>query len=165
MSGEDCDGTHAPVPGERATLELGPAELFVVGALRAWVAPLRAPGGTHPDWREIFALAEVAGPGATAFDGMMSVVARSARRLLDVRCCRCPSLGEDEVALLALVGALQAGDAPGALAVLADWLPPASVMPALQGAQRFATLTAAAGLRLPVAGTAMVSVPMGATLH
>jgi hypothetical protein len=104
---EPCNPDHRPAPGERAILDLGPEELFVVAALRAWVAPVMRPGAPHPDWREMFRLAEVASAGAVGFDLLMSVVGSAAQRIIEVRCCRCPSLGADEVAMLRLVAALQ----------------------------------------------------------
>jgi len=129
-------------------LDLGPDELFVVGALRAWVAPLMRPGSQHPDWRSLFGIAGVAAPGAAGFDLMLTVIAGSAQRLLEVRCCRCPTLGADEAAMLHLVSALQIGDVPGALDVLSDWLPPDSVPAALRAARHFAAAMAAGGLRV-----------------
>lgn len=165
---DPCNPEHRPAPGERAMLDLGPDERFVVAALRAWVAPLMHPDCVHPDWQNLFRLAGVAAPAAVAFDQMMSVVASSAQRVLEVRCCRCPTLGADECAMLRLIAALQAGDTLGALDVLPDWLPSGAIAPALRGAQRFAALTATMGLRLPVSVTAPAHqrlAPKGATLH
>jgi hypothetical protein len=161
VAGKPCDGAHAALPGERAALDLGAEELFVLGAFRAWVAPRMRPGAAHPDWRELFRLAGAPAAAAVGLDLLLSVVAAHAQRLIEVRCCACPSLGPDEEALLRLVAALQAGDSLDALDVLSDWLPPGMVAPALRGAQRFATLIAAAGLRLPAAARARVA----ATLH
>lgn len=151
MPADDCGHHLEPAPGERSALDLASGELFVLAALRAWVAPLRDPEGSHPDWRALFRMAGVAAEAAQGFDQLMGIVARGAIRLLDVRCCRCPGLGADEEALLRITAALQAGEALTALDELAGWLPQAALVPALQGAQRFATLTAAAGLRLPSA--------------
>jgi len=122
--------------------------LLVVGAFRAWVAPLVRPGQDHPDWRAILRLAGVPGEGAEGFERLMTVVAGHARRLIEVRCCNCPALGEDEAHMLALLGALQQGEAFTPVRILSDWLPPGQVTPALAGAQRFAAILAAQGLRL-----------------
>ncbi len=164
-----CDPDHEPLPGERAALALDGAGLLIVGGLRSWVTPLRAPGAGHPDWRELFGMAGLAGPAALAFDGMMSVLARSAQRSLDVRCCHCPSVSADEEAMLSAVIALQAGDTGDALRLLADWLPATALPEALRHLRRFATIAAAAGLRpLPdtdPSGIARPRVAPGVTLH
>lgn len=163
-----CHSDHRPGPGDRATLDLDTAETFVVAALRCWVAPVMHPQGSHPDWRNVFRISGVAATGSGGFDLMMSIIAHSARRSLEVSCCRCPSLGVDEIAMLQLVGSLHGGDTSGALSVLSDWLPPGAVIPALQAAQRFAAATAAAGLRLPAPAAWEVSLealPEGALLH
>ncbi|HEY4250756.1 MAG TPA: hypothetical protein VGM87_06135 [Roseomonas sp.] len=159
MPADDCGHHTEPAPGERGAYDLGSGELFVVAALRAWVAPIRDPDGTHPDWQALFRMAGVAGEAAHAFDRLMGIVARSAIRLLDVRCCRCPGVGADEEAMLRIIGALQAGEALSAIEDLIDWLPQDALTPALQGAQRFATLTAAAGLRLPFTMSPAQSAP------
>jgi len=164
---EPCNPDHRAAPGERAILGLGPEELFVVAALRAWVAPVMRPGTPHPDWREMFRLAGVASAGAVGFELMMSVVGSAAQRIIEVRCCRCPSLGADEVAMLRLVAALQNDDTLSALDVISDWVPSGSVAPALRGAQRFAATMAAAGHRLPPQAIPMAAMqrPEGASLH
>ncbi|MBS7809399.1 hypothetical protein [Roseococcus pinisoli] len=164
---EPCNPDHHPAPGERALLDLGPEELFVVAALRAWVAPLMRPGTPHPDWREMFRLAGVASAGAVGFDLMMSVVGESAQRIIEVRCCRCPSLGADEVAMLRLVEALQNDDTLSALDVISDWVPPGSVAPALRGAERFTAMMSAAGHRLPAQAMPAQAMerPAGMMLH
>jgi hypothetical protein len=145
MTGRDH---HSALDPGRTMLELGPEELFVVGALRAWVAPHMRPGEPHPDWRELFRLSGVGAPGLLGFEMLMSVLGAQAQRLLEVGCCGCPALGGDEDAMLRLVRALQAGELLGALEVLSDWLPREAVGPALRGAQRFAAEVAQAGLML-----------------
>jgi len=146
---QTCPDGHAGTDHPVHALDI-PA-LLVVGALRAWVAPLVNPGHVHPDWREILSLAGVPGEAAVGFQRMMEVVAGHARRLIEVRCCQCPALGADEVHMLTLVAALQGGDAFTPVRILTDWLPPGMVTPALAGAQRFAAVLAAEGLRLPAA--------------
>ncbi|WP_421992507.1 hypothetical protein [Roseococcus sp.] len=138
-----------------------------MASLRAWVAPRMRPGAPHPDWREMFRLAGVAAPGAVGFDMLMSVVGSAAQRLIEVRCCRCPSLGADEAAMLRLVKAMQEGDTLSALDVIADWVPQGSVEPALRGVQRFATMMSAAGHRLPAQTMPVAAMrrPVGAVLH
>jgi len=164
---EPCNPDHRPEPGERAILDLGAEELFVVASLRAWVAPMMRPGTPHPDWREMFRLAGVASAGAVGFELVMSVLGSTAQRVIEVRCCRCPSLGADEVRMLRLVAALQAGDTVAALDVIADWVPPGSITPALRGAERFAAMMSAAGHRLPPQEMPMAAMrrPEGVILH
>lgn len=157
-------GDH-PVPaGTRATRDLGTAELFLIAALRAWVAPLMRPGEAHPNWRDPFHFAEIGAPVAAAFDGMMSLIGGQATRLIDVHCCRCPSLGQDEEHMLRLMRALQAGEMPVAVEVLADWLPGDAVWPALELARHVALGLAAAGLSLP-GGARVIPFPARRILH
>jgi hypothetical protein len=151
-------------PAERGAMDLDSAELFVVAALRAWVAPHMRPGEQHPDWRELFRLAGVGMPGLLAFDGLMSIIGAQAQRLIDVHCCRCPSLGDDERAMLRLVSALQAEELLGALDVLGDWLPGDAVGPALRAARRFAFAMSEAHVILPRTA-APVALPPARTLH
>jgi hypothetical protein len=155
---------HGVPAGSRAAMDLDAAELFVVATLRAWVAPRMRPGEHHPDWQHLFRLAGIGTPAAVAFDMLMSLIGANATRLIDVRCCACPGVGDDETALLRLVSALQAGDAPVARAVLDDWLPEEAAGPALHAARRFALGIAEAGLALPRRGQ-VIAFPSSTTLH
>jgi hypothetical protein len=148
----------------RSAMDLDGGELFVVAALRAWVAPLTRPGEPHPEWRDLFRIAGVGVPGTVAFEALMSVIGSQAIRLIDVHCCSCRALGDDETAMLRLVAALQSGDAPGALAVLRGWLPEDAALPALNAARRFAAAMAEAGLVLQSKGR-VIAFPLGRTLH
>lgn len=143
---------HAPVPGWRGVMDLDAAELFVVATLRAWVAPHMRPGEAHPDWRELVRLAGAGVPAMVAFDGLMSVIGAQAKRLIDVHCCRCPTLGADETLMLRLVATLQSGEPLAALAILGDWLPDEATGAALSPARCFALAIAEAGLSLPKRG-------------
>jgi hypothetical protein len=158
-----CAG-HATAPGRRGAMDLDAAELFVLATLRAWVAPQMRPGEPHPDWRELCRLAATGAPAMAAFDGLMSVIGAQAKRLIDVHCCCCPSLGEDETLMLRLVAALQAGETLPALAILGDWLPEDAVGPALLAARRFALCVAGAGLSLPRRGQ-VIAFPATHSLH
>lgn len=164
MPTEPCNANHPLMPGEAAIDDLTPGALFVVAALRAWVAPLMYPGEEHPDWREIFRQGGVRSTGAVGFDMVMSVVAGQAQRLLEVRCCHCPGVGADEALMLHMIAALQADDMQGAIAVLADWLPQSALAPALCGARRFAAEISAAGLHLRLAALPTAR-PVGVALH
>lgn len=161
-SSHDADApASGPPPRPRATMSLGPAELLLVGALRAWVAPLIRPGAPHPDWREVFALARLAPATMVAFEALLSILASQSRRLIAVPCCGCPGVGEDEGAAVRLVAALQRQDLLPALDILGDWLAPEAVGPALRAARRVAIGMAAAGLVLPGAAAPQPA----ATLH
>ncbi|WP_424811513.1 hypothetical protein [Roseococcus sp. YIM B11640] len=164
---EPCNPHHLPAPGERATGDLSAEELFVVGSLRAWVSPLMRPGTPCPDWKEIFRLAAVGGEASAGFDRLMSIIGTSAQRIIEVRCCSCPSLGADEVNMLHLVAALQMADRTGAIDIIADWVAPAFVAAALRGAEQFAAGTMEAALWLPpqTALPAPARRPEGALLH
>lgn len=158
--GTDAPAADAP-PRPRATMSLGAPELLLVGAFRAWVAPLVRPGAPHPDWREMFVLARLAPATMVAFDAMMGILAAQSRRLIAVPCCSCPGVGEDEVAAIRLVAALQRRDLLPAFGILGDWLTPEAVGPALRAARRVAIGMADGGLVLP--GTAAPQ--PAATLH
>jgi hypothetical protein len=168
------DPTAEPMPDEdrrtgsaataRGAMDLDSAELFVLATLRAWVAPRMRPEEPYPDWRELFRLAAVGAPGSAAFDTLMSIIGGRAKRLLDVHCCRCPRLGEDETAMLRLLAALQSGDPFAALEILGSWLPGEAIGPALRAAQSFADTIAEAGLVLPRPGR-MIGFPGAGTLH
>ncbi|WP_426958432.1 hypothetical protein [Muricoccus radiodurans] len=143
-------------------MELREGELFVAAALRTWVVTLKRPGASHPDWRGIMRLAGLGAVGSDAFHRLMSIVAQSACRSLDVRCPPCPSLSVDEAGMLRLVASVQRGESGGGLDVLSDWLLPEAWPAALDAARRFASAMEEAGLRLPPVFSHR---PAGVTLH
>lgn len=158
---------NRPSPMQPSQIEptltaLGPDALFTVGVLRAWVAPVMQPGHPHPDWREICRMIHLDTEGMRGFDRMMGLLTAHAQRLVEVRCCDCPSIGVDERAMLRLVGALQAGDRLSALEVLTGWMPTPIARMALGHALVFARAVAGAGLRLP---PPVVRPALGVTLH
>jgi hypothetical protein len=164
MTIEPCPDHHPVAARERPMHTLSHAEIFVVAVARAWVAPHMRPDETHPDWRVLCRRVGIGEAGMAGFSTMMSVVGHHAQRLLDVRCCRCPSLGADEALMLRLFGALQAGDSLGALDVLSDWLPPGTVVPALRGAHGFAAHASMVGVDLPAPAEPLARRP-DAPLH
>lgn len=142
--------------------DLRTAELLVVAVLRLWAAPLREPDRTHPHWHNGFLAADVGEDGLMAFDRLMRVAIATARQPLDLRCARCPRLGEDEARLLCIVGLLQQGRHADAGSMLDQWLPPSAVRLALPAAVGLAVALGEAGLRFtgrpqtavaPVAGS------------
>src|SRR3546814_12764150 len=64
--------------------------------------------------------------GDRSLHDVMTLIAVSAARKIDVRCCGCRHLGYDEGLMLVLLDALQDCDIAGAQAVLPAWLPPAA---------------------------------------
>ena len=135
-------------PNGFSAASLSPAEGFVVTVLRLWAAPYKQPDVQHPDWREGFAAAG-ADEAQQPFDTLFRIVVASSTRALDVRCLRCPNIGEDEVAFLTMVRMLQRHRWAEVETLLADWLPDETTRPALAQATLFATAIAAAGLILP----------------
>ncbi len=128
--------THAcatPEPGvEIETLSF--SEQFLVWSVRAWVDGYKAGTGRAGLLREGFALAG-ATDGWLLVEELMSIIASTARRPLDVLCLACRSLGDDE--------------APAAVTV-GNWLPPSAARVALALLTRLASELRQAGMRLPV---------------
>jgi hypothetical protein len=92
-------------------VDLDKAETVLLIAIRWWVASRRE--GEDPLPR-LFQGLEKAGvhDAAFALDSLMSVVARSARRQIEVHCPRCRQLSDDETQLLHAASLAQAGDSP-----------------------------------------------------
>lgn len=134
---------------DRTMLELGAEELLVVGALRAWMAETLRPAGTAPAWRDLLGLARIPAEGARGFQALMATIGLEAWCLVEIHDCPCPRLGPDEAQLIALLRALQRGEAMVAEAILGRWLPPGAVRAAAAAATRFAGAMDAAGWRLP----------------
>jgi hypothetical protein len=96
-----------PYPDLAADLDKGEALLLI--AIRWWGESFRE--GEDPIPCLLQGL-ETAGTADAAFsiDGLMSIVARVARRPVDIRCPRCPRLSDDEKNLLRAAGLAQNGD-------------------------------------------------------
>jgi hypothetical protein len=123
-------------------------ELFVLAALRHWVAPQRDPAGDHGDWRGAFRAAAIEDI-APSFDALCRIIGTAALAPLDVRCVRCARLGEDEAWMLQLVSLLQRDRIVEAAAILEHWLPRAAARIAFAHAGSFAAAMAGAGLIVP----------------
>lgn len=123
-------------------------EQFLVWSVRAWVDGYKAGTGRAALLREGFALAGVA-DGWLVIEELMSIVAATAKRPLDVRCLACRTLGEDEGPLLSAVAGLQQDSEVPAVVIVADWLPPSAARAALALLTRLAGELFQAGLRLP----------------
>lgn len=135
-------------PAPRCTVSLSRGELFVLASIRAFVAPILRPKADHPDWRELFALAEMSPVAEAEFARLMHLIGSWAVREIAIRCCHCPTVGADERLLLDLVAALQCENSEGGRAILSAILPPPVVPGAAYAAERFAAAAAAAGYRL-----------------
>jgi len=102
-----------------ATEALDPAELVLLLGLRGWVGGLRR--GTDPMPRLGESMAEAGAPGAAAsLDMFMRIVARTARRPVELRCPSCPRLAQDEQHLLHAARLAQGREAWLAEEVLRD---------------------------------------------
>ena len=134
--------TNAPIE------ELRTPELFVLAALRHWVAPQRDPGGTHGDWRGAFQAAAIEDTAVPSFDSFLRILG-TARAPLDVRCVKCARLGEDEAWLLQLISLMQRDRVIEAAAILEHWLPRAAARIAFAHVGSFAAAMAGARLVVP----------------
>jgi len=132
------------------------SEQFLVWSIRAWVDGYKAGTGRAGLLREGFALAGAA-DGWLLVEELMTIVATSARRPLDVRCLACKTLGDDEAPLLSAIAGLQREvDAP-AIATCEDWLPPSAARVALKLLGRLARELGRAGMCLPAPVQARIS--------
>ena len=117
-------------------------ERLLVAALRAAMAP----GESQHDCQRILAQAGIRPAGVLGFELLLSVLARGARRTLEVAPGAGAALSGDEAVLLELVAALQRGDTLSAIGGLSERLEPDNLAAALRGAQILARQMAAAGL-------------------
>jgi len=131
---------------EIETLSL--SEQFLVWSVRAWVDGYKAGTGRAGLLREGFALAGAA-DGWLLIEELMTIIASTAKRPLDVRCLACRTLGEDEVPLLAAIAGLQQEDEAPAVVMVGNWLPPSAARVALALLTRLASALHQAGMRLP----------------
>jgi len=102
-------------PATAAALDA--AERVLLVAIRWWVAAFRRADDPLPQLCADMAAAGV-DDAALSVDGLMSVLARTARRTIDIHCPRCPGLSEDEQRLLQVASLAQAGDVERAERVL-----------------------------------------------
>ena len=143
----------AAYPPNAPVADLRTAELFVLCAVRLWVARFRnsvenGEWASH-DLERGFAAAGVADEGLAGLCRFFDVVVAAVQKPLDMRCVKCPALGEDEGQLLQAVSLFQHGQADGAAVVLRDWLPAAALRLALDELAQFANAVIDAGLVLP----------------
>ena len=109
-----------PYVAEMPLAGLRAAELFLLTALRLWLAAhCRA---DVPDWRQGFAAAGLMEDGAPDFDMALRILVAGVRRV-DSRPAVHPRLSADEARLLRLFGVLQRGETGAAVGILQAWLP------------------------------------------
>lgn len=136
----------AVYPQNAPIAELRTAEMYVVCSARLWVAHYRGAEGAARDLDRGFAAAGVAEEGLAALCRFFDTVAVSAGRGLDIRCVRCPHLGDDEAVLLQAVSHLQQGFEARAVRLLEGWMPAAALRAAMTPLTAFAVALADAGL-------------------
>ena len=131
---------NTPISGLRTS------EMYVVCAARLWVAHHKGAPGAARDLDRGFAMAGVEEDGLVGLCRFFDTVAAAAGRSLDIRCVKCPHLGEDEAALLQMVAHLHHGAERGAVMLLEDWLPQSAVRIALAPLAAFTAALTDAGL-------------------
>jgi hypothetical protein len=101
---------HSTPYPDRA-VDLGTADCVLLLAIRWWVEDYRAGADPIPRLREAL---ETAGAHDAAFsiDGLMTIIARLARRPVDVHCPHCPNVSGDEKQLLHSASLAQACNGP-----------------------------------------------------
>lgn len=137
-------------PEDLPLAELTTAEALLVTAMRLWSLPLRDPTGHHPDWRTGFVAAAIDDAGIPAFEALFDLLQAASRRAYDVRCLRCPKLGDDEGLLLQLMSLIQHDRALLGSAILADWLEPSAARLALPPARALARALVDGRLVIPL---------------
>jgi hypothetical protein len=108
---------------------------LLVTSLRLWAAAWQDPEAGDPDWRGGFTAVGIDFCAVPAFDSLFEIVASSPLRPLDVRCPHCMQVGRDEARFLQLLSLLQRDRVEEAVAILAEWLPPAALRLALLPAE------------------------------
>jgi hypothetical protein len=96
---------------------LDAAEGLLLGAIRWWASAFRRAEDPLPHLLDVMDAAGVE-EAALSVDGLMAVLARTARRPVDIHCPRCPDLSEDERRLLHAASLTQANEAALAERVL-----------------------------------------------
>lgn len=135
--------------GELAVRDMATADHFLLVAIRGWVSAAKHGRRPAAVLRKPFELARI--PMALAhFDALMAAAAASASRPLEVRCLRCPRLGEGERAILSTVALVQAGRPDLAARRLAARFRPEAARDALPRVESLARWMEAANLPVPL---------------
>jgi hypothetical protein len=121
--GTACDRPetdHPAVEPQIATLDFA-GQLFVWG-VRSWVQALKARQDFNRVAGDAFARFNLA-PSAAALEDLMTMIAASAARMIDIRCIRCPALSPDEAILIAALASAQRNEYFMATLLLRKMLP------------------------------------------
>jgi hypothetical protein len=98
-----------PTPYPNLAADLDTAECVLLVAIRSWVESRREDEDPIP--RLCQGLESAGAPDAAfSIDGLMTVVARTVVRQVEIHCPRCPNLSLDEKNLLLAASLAQAGD-------------------------------------------------------
>lgn len=149
------ESARAHFPGEPLVDQLPFAAQFIIWAVRTWVTAFKQQRGLDREAIDGFARFNLQ-QSAMALDEVMSVVAVSAERMIDIRCIKCRMVSADEVILVNAVAAVQAGTQFLAHAGLRQWLPPAAARNVLPALVALGELLAVAGLRAKSIGGAAI---------
>ncbi|MBC7801714.1 MAG: hypothetical protein H7Z10_13925, partial [Gemmatimonadaceae bacterium] len=129
-------------------LALSIEEGVLLWSIRSWVMELRRPAGHEPridDMLDRFGVPDA----APYLKGFMFALSHGAARMINVQCVCCTSIGEDERALLDVLGLAQALRPFEALLLLHGLVTPAGARAALCSAEGMGTVLADAGRFLP----------------
>lgn len=154
------------LPAVSRTVDLVLAEQLVVWSVRAWVGHFKSKDGGElsPKVARLFTLAGAA-PGAWSLDRLLRLIAANARRTLDVRCVRCPTVSRDECLLLHAIAGLHRSRQAAARAVLHDWVNLDAVEIAEEPLSELAASMASASLLVPLRLLPLAGDPRYATGH
>lgn len=125
-------------------------ELLLVGTLRLYAIPSPARHKDDVVWTRGLIAAGIAATAVPAFHGLFAIAASAGSRPLEVGHPRCRRLAQDEARLLQLTSLLQQRRAEMAMAILAEWLPPAAARLALAPARQLAAALTMGGLTVPL---------------
>lgn len=108
------DDVHAHYPDA--------CDQLVIDAVRAWFRPNCDAVRNQQTWRDVLSESGSTPDGLHCFDVLMTELARTVARPLDIRCRCCHGYAGDEACLLQTIACFQSNDQTAANALLADWI-------------------------------------------
>lgn len=135
------------LPWPERTTDLSASERLVLHACRDWLVAVRADADPAAALRPPLAMHGIP-DAALSVDALLGVVARAARRPIDLRCPRCEKLSEDEARLLHAAALAQRGQPEMAEDILRALLTDVGASFALGPLSGLGVLLGTAGLRL-----------------